>query len=235
MVPVLIVGVRSVNPNGEGESGPGPADEAAAQAAVDGANETMNGSTTEPATVSSSEEANSASAETSNDPSIPGAPEGQGNRRSWVVYVFGGNYPENHPLLRPSILSENPTYEDLLDLEALMGQVRPPVATAQEVENSGGLFTVGGEEFKLKEGEKAEEKNSEDQALAETLKSASKAMEGTRCLICLSDYEQGEECRYLKACSHSFHRACIDKWLTTGCNNCPMCRAECVKTKEIWR
>lgn len=40
-------------------------------------------------------------------------------------------------------MTDNPTYEDLLDLGALMGQVRSPVATSEEVSNSGGLFYVG--------------------------------------------------------------------------------------------
>lgn len=138
-------------------------------------------------------------------------PSSETTGHSWVVYVFGGTYPENHPiLLRPSVLNENASYEDLLDLEALMGQVKPPVATEEEIESAGGIFKVG--------------QLGEDGCIVTEV-------EG-RCLICLSDFEQGEECRQLQLCSHSFHKLCIDEWLTTGRNSCPMCRAEGVKKME---
>ncbi|KAI5295997.1 hypothetical protein KEM52_006123 [Ascosphaera acerosa] len=47
-----------------------------------------------------------------------------------------------------------------------------------------------------------------------------------RCLVCLSEYEVGEEVRCLSACKHIFHQPCIDQWLTTGRNSCPMCRQQ---------
>ena len=139
----------------------------------------------------------------------PSSSEGQ-TRQSWIVYVFGGTYPENHPIiLAPTLFSDEPSYEDLMVLESFMGQVKPPVATTDEVHNSGGLFKVG-----------------------------LPAADGTvtipdgRCLICLSDYERGEECRKLHRCSHTFHRECIDQWLITGRNSCPLCRGEGVKKAE---
>lgn len=52
---------------------------------------------------------------------------------------------------------------------------------------------------------------------------------GERCLICLSSYETDEECRQLKTCGHMFHKECIDQWLLTGRNSCPLCRGEGVK------
>lgn len=139
------------------------------------------------------------------------------SRQYWVVYVAGGAYPSNHPiLLRPSILSGNPTYEDLLDLGAFMGQVKPPVATAQEIEQSGGIFTYAEEEFISQE----VSSNPDEKEVHE------------RCLICLTDYENGDQCRKLQNCSHAFHKECIDQWLTTGRNTCPMCRAEGVKKMD---
>lgn len=34
---------------------------------------------------------------------------------------------------------------------------------------------------------------------------------GERCLVCLCDYEVGEEIRRLAKCKHLFHRECIDQ------------------------
>lgn len=129
-------------------------------------------------------------------------------RQSWVIFVLGGTYPTDHPiLLVPSLFSDNPSYEDLMLLESYMGQVKPPVATAADVERSGGVFTVGaGSEF--------EPPGEED----------------CRCLICLSNYVPGDECRKLNDCKHTFHRECIDEWLIHGRNSCPLCRREGVKS-----
>ncbi|RMZ80140.1 hypothetical protein DV737_g3049, partial [Chaetothyriales sp. CBS 132003] len=55
---------------------------------------------------------------------------------------------------------------------------------------------------------------------------------GERCLICLCDYAAAEEVRQLGKCHHVFHRECIDEWLTTGRNSCPMCRAQGVAEKN---
>ncbi|KAA8904247.1 hypothetical protein TRICI_005557 [Trichomonascus ciferrii] len=123
-------------------------------------------------------------------------------RQSWIVYVVGGTYPDNHPiLLAPSLFTDNPSYEDLLTLENFLGQAKPPVATREDIDSSGGIIKVDSEELRP----------------------------GDRCLICLSSYETGEECRQLKTCGHMFHKECIDQWLITGRNSCPLCRGEGVK------
>jgi hypothetical protein len=44
-----------------------------------------------------------------------------------------------------------------------------------------------------------------------------------RCLVCLEDWKQDDECRVL-ACRHAFHTTCVDRWMTTSSNTCPMCR-----------
>jgi len=54
---------------------------------------------------------------------------------------------------------------------------------------------------------------------------------GERCLICLADYETSDEVRRLDKCKHVYHRECIDEWLTTGRNSCPMCRGQGVLAK----
>ncbi|KAF8112672.1 hypothetical protein N665_0062s0024 [Sinapis alba] len=47
--------------------------------------------------------------------------------------------------------------------------------------------------------------------------------DSTECAICLSDFADGEEIRVLPLCGHSFHVACIDRWLVTR-SSCPSCR-----------
>jgi len=72
----------------------------------------------------------------------------------------------------------------MLLLASILGEVKPPVASREEIDAAGGISKVG-EEVKI--------------------------LEGDRCLVCLSDYEQGEECRTLSGCGHFFHRECIDQ------------------------
>ncbi|KAK9371846.1 uncharacterized protein V1513DRAFT_454312 [Lipomyces chichibuensis] len=125
-----------------------------------------------------------------------GASGGANNVRSWIIYVLGGQYPENHPILTtPSLFTDNPTYEDMLLLSSFIGPAKPPVATQDDIDRSGGIFEASEENL------------------------------GERCLVCLSDFEEGEECRKLRQCGHLFHKKCIDEWLTTGRNSCPLCRA----------
>lgn len=134
-------------------------------------------------------------------------PEGT---RSWIIYVLGGAYPENHPILTtPSLFTDNPTYEDMVLLSSLIGNVKPPVATREDIDRAGGIFTFG------------------DMKDSRTL-----ALQGERCLVCLGDYEDGEICRQITSCSHIFHKECIDEWLTTGRNTCPLCRGEGVERKK---
>ncbi|KAG0125271.1 hypothetical protein HOY82DRAFT_154467 [Tuber indicum] len=136
-----------------------------------------------------------------------GSPEGT---RSWIIYVLGGSYPEDHPILTtPSLFTDAPTYEDMMLLSSLLGPAKPPVATRDDVNSAGGIFTFG-----------------DGCALGAEI------AEGDRCLICLGDYEDGEQCRQLTKCQHVFHKDCIDEWLTTGRNSCPLCRGQGVNEKE---
>ncbi|CAE5963523.1 unnamed protein product [Arabidopsis arenosa] len=52
----------------------------------------------------------------------------------------------------------------------------------------------------------------------------------TECAICLTEFSDGEEIRILPRCSHVFHVACIDKWLTSR-SSCPSCRRILVPVK----
>ncbi|XP_038714990.1 RING-H2 finger protein ATL74-like [Tripterygium wilfordii] len=43
------------------------------------------------------------------------------------------------------------------------------------------------------------------------------------CAVCLDNFKDGEKCRMLPICRHSFHSHCIDAWLLRT-PNCPICR-----------
>ncbi|KAK6919151.1 Zinc finger, RING-type [Dillenia turbinata] len=45
------------------------------------------------------------------------------------------------------------------------------------------------------------------------------------CTVCLSMLEDDEMARTLPNCKHTFHKECIDTWLSTR-STCPICRAE---------
>ena len=135
----------------------------------------------------------------------PDRPE-EGSSRSWIIYVLGGTYPENHPILNtPSLYSDSPTYEDMLLLSALLGPAKPPVASEADVAAAPGLYTVV---------------QSSD-GLAALLADDAADTDGDcptrvpltdeqKCLVCLCDFEEGEKARRLIKCGHVFHRECID-------------------------
>lgn len=138
---------------------------------------------------------------------------GEGSR-SWIIYVLGGSYPENHPILTtPSLFTDSPTYEDMMLLSSILGPAKPPVASEEDVASAPGLFRIRGVPGTLV---------AEAMEGVETLSLAADA----RCLVCLCDFEAEEEARKLVKCEHLFHRLCIDQWLTTGRNSCPLCRGE---------
>lgn len=239
MVPVIIVGIRSVSPRESAEGGegarPAPFFDALANLPVSipsvhrrsrlgSANgphrrTASMGSPISPMRPTSSTSLNTDLPQGSNEngardrnstagPSRPSNPN-EGTR-SWIIYVLGGSYPENHPILTtPSLFTDEPTYEDMTLLSSLLGPAKLPVAAKEDLESAGGIFTFG-------EG------------------SAAQYGPGNadRCLICLVDYETGNECRKLVKCNHIFHKDCIDEWLTTGRNSCPLCRGEGVEEKS---
>ncbi|KAK5167109.1 uncharacterized protein LTR77_007839 [Saxophila tyrrhenica] len=149
--------------------------------------------------------------------------------RSWIIYVLGGSYPENHPILTtPSLFTENPTYEDMMLLSALLGPAKAPVATEEDVEGAGGIYNIT----------LVEPEAPSDAAKTATLVAAAVGGEervsldaGQRCLVCLCDFEAAEVARKLVKCGHLFHRECIDQWLTQGRNSCPLCRGQGVDEK----
>ncbi|KAG0082906.1 hypothetical protein BGZ93_002136 [Podila epicladia] len=130
-------------------------------------------------------------------------------RAPWVVVSFSGAYLSS---LMAGAVNEGVSYEDLWMLSNLIGPARP-ITTTQEAINSAG-FHVGQFEHEV-----------------QGMRGCSTLGDGSRCLVCMSEYEEGEDMRALK-CRHGFHQECIDKWLTTGANKCPICRAAAVVSSE---
>lgn len=107
----------------------------------------------------------------------------------------------------------------MLLLSSLLGPAKPPVASSEDVAAAGGLFRV----------------NEDAEHLAGESTQGNRILQigiGERCLVCLEEYQLDEELRQLSQCFHAFHRKCIDEWLTTGRNSCPLCRGEGVSDKK---
>ncbi|MCJ1364800.1 hypothetical protein MMC16_003917 [Acarospora aff. strigata] len=139
--------------------------------------------------------------------------------RSWLIYVVGTNLSEDHPAFAtPSLFTDSPTYEDMLLLSSLLGPAKPPVASDEDVASAPGVYRVQG---------------TSDALVAQDINGLVSIPIGPteRCLVCLCDYELKEEVRQLSKCGHLYHRECIDEWLTTGRNSCPLCRGQGVDEK----
>lgn len=50
-------------------------------------------------------------------------------------------------------------------------------------------------------------------------------MKNTECAVCLVEFEEDEQLKFLPYCSHLFHISCIDEWFQCH-STCPMCRSE---------
>jgi hypothetical protein len=127
------------------------------------------------------------------------APPGGG--RSWLIYVVGTNVSPDHPAFTmPTLFTDNPSYEDMQLLSTLLGPVKPPVATQDDVISAGGLYgLVQGPETLV------------GQPVTNEEEASITILAGDRCLICLCDYEVKEEIRKLSKCEHVYHRECIDE------------------------
>jgi hypothetical protein len=126
-------------------------------------------------------------------------PTENSSHRSWVIYILGGNYPENHPIVTaPSLFTDSPSYEDMILLQNLLGPVKPPVAHAEDVESAGGLYKIVADE----ESVTAREVDGEDSVRLSL---------NEQCLVCLAPYLDGDDARRLAKCKHIYHRECIDQ------------------------
>uniref|UniRef100_A0A914HZ94 RING-type domain-containing protein n=1 Tax=Globodera rostochiensis TaxID=31243 RepID=A0A914HZ94_GLORO len=57
-----------------------------------------------------------------------------------------------------------------------------------------------------------------------------KKEEAKECAICLNSIDFKEKVRPLPACNHIFHNECIEQWLRSGHNTCPICRQSLPET-----
>lgn len=128
-------------------------------------------------------------------------PVGSGTGRSWLIYVVGTNVSSDHPAFTmPSLFTDNPSYEDMQMLTTLLGPVKPPVASHDDVRDAGGLYRlVAHNGTLLGQAAALDAEHSEDLGI------------GERCLICLCDYEEADEVRLLSKCRHVYHRECVDE------------------------
>ena len=51
---------------------------------------------------------------------------------------------------------------------------------------------------------------------------------GEQCMVCLCDFEEGDELRLMPVCGHAFHSKCVDPWLQQS-HTCPTCRRDLVE------
>ncbi|KAG9136993.1 hypothetical protein Leryth_013838 [Lithospermum erythrorhizon] len=82
----------------------------------------------------------------------------------------------------------------------------------------------------------AETSTAEKSAVKSTVTEKSTVVEED-CVICLTEYVDGDEIRVLPQCGHRFHVRCIDTWLGSH-SSCPSCRqilavARCRKCGEF--
>lgn len=108
------------------------------------------------------------------------------------------------------------------ELAELLGQVKPPTVSKEEIEKSG-LEIIRASMLEEYEKQGCVASNCIDRV--RTFSEAELPLISLQCLICLDDYDPEDELRVL-TCKHTFHQGCVDRWLETGRNNCPACRTK---------
>ncbi|KIK90711.1 hypothetical protein PAXRUDRAFT_831471 [Paxillus rubicundulus Ve08.2h10] len=130
--------------------------------------------------------------------------------RTFLIYVIGGYYPPDHQIITGGNLD---SFEALWELAELLGQVKPPTVSKDDIEKSG---------LEIIKASMLEEYEKQGRVANNCI---------DRCLICLDDYDPEDELRVL-SCRHTFHQGCVDRWLETGRNNCPACRSKGVNDEN---
>ncbi|KAF1797185.1 hypothetical protein V8B55DRAFT_1058589 [Mucor lusitanicus] len=127
---------------------------------------------------------------TASTDTLPGGGGGGGGQ--WTVWILSGPRVE-------SFMSDNPTYEDLIQLADLLGPARLPTVTQEAIDSH--------------------------IPIVKYTQQVKQSMVGNTegCQVCLDSYQSEDYVRVLE-CHHGFHKDCIDKWLTEGQNRCPLCR-----------
>ncbi|CAE6440282.1 unnamed protein product [Rhizoctonia solani] len=132
--------------------------------------------------------------------------------RNYMIWIIGGYYPSNHPILvHPNLFLGQVHPDELWMLNEFLGQVKTPTASKEDIAKAGLRVVKGAEVNELAKAGNVTESCTE------------------RCLICLDDYDNDEDLRIMN-CKHMFHKDCVDHWMETGRNNCPACRTKGVDT-----
>ena len=66
-------------------------------------------------------------------------------------------------------------------------------------------------------------RNSQQTSFLSTASSTLNSQGAECCAICLEEFGKDEQLKRLE-CGHHFHKACLDSWLGSGSQNCPLCR-----------
>ncbi|KAF8606723.1 hypothetical protein BDV93DRAFT_325293 [Ceratobasidium sp. AG-I] len=135
-------------------------------------------------------------------PAVDGAATGAGETRrsrdgtrNYVIWIIGGYYPSNHPLLaHPNLFLGQVHPDELWMLNEFLGQVKPPTASREDIAKAG-LRVIKGKDIS---------EFSKDGGVTENCTE--------RCLICLDDYADEEDLRIM-GCRHMFHKDCVDRWV----------------------
>ncbi|OMH85970.1 putative RING finger protein [Zancudomyces culisetae] len=187
-----------------------------------------------------------------------------------VVYVFATTFALTHPLLLsflasslfPGLMDSNESllanassgqmYDDFVAFADLLGQVRQPTATIEQVDAQLPIYeyccpplsdqqqndpdtTPAGpvllKRFVQDSSLHTDSKCGDDMSLPTTTQEqvATDFLSCEKCLICLEEYKHADRLRVL-SCRHGFHSDCIASWITKGANKCPVCRADAVKS-----
>jgi hypothetical protein len=163
--------------------------------------------------------------------------------RTFLIYVIGGYYPPNHHIVTGtdgmdsydalwfvslSFYISGILTQGYRELAALIGQVKPPTATPEDIEKSG-LQIIKSTDISQYATEDKVASNCIDRVSFNPPTPSFHTLIPHQCMICLDDYEPEEDLR-LMSCKHFFHQNCVDKWLQVGRNSCPACRMKGVST-----
>ncbi|PWN21664.1 hypothetical protein BCV69DRAFT_281602 [Microstroma glucosiphilum] len=151
----------------------------------------------------------------------------QNDSSRFLLFVSGGFYPPAHPLL--STPSNVAARDLMLLIEVLSNLNSANTANAasdqsarvskEDLERSGPSvkkwmdIKASAVEVDAKEGTKTGEGGKGQLA----------PRAGDRCAICLEEWLDEDDVRIL-GCRHAYHQGCVDQWLLSSSNSCPMCR-----------
>jgi hypothetical protein len=106
------------------------------------------------------------------------------------------------------MINDTPSYEELLNLAAMIGPARSPTISQEAIDSYLPILKY-------------------TQQVIPTIVGNSE-----KCQVCLNNYQLEDFIRILP-CHHGFHKECVDEWLTQGQNKCPLCREDVIPTDTI--